>query len=63
MCHMPQKKIFKKSQNFEIVSKNGSQRQKNEVFGKICSNLERPSKMDTKHETHAPKRFLKKSKV
>ena len=41
----------------------GLRGKKNEVFGKICPNLERPSKMDTKHETHAPKRFLKKSKV
>ena len=64
MCHMPPKKIFKKSQNFEFFQKRGFRESKNENFEKIFSKLKRDSKIGYKTCATCPqKRFSKKVKI
>ena len=45
MCHMPPKKIFKKSKNFEFFQNRGFRESKKENFEKIFPKLERASKI------------------
>ena len=45
MCHMPPKRIFKKSKKFEFFQKGGFRGSKNENFEKIFPKLERASKI------------------
>ena len=60
MCHMPPKKIFKKTQNFEFFQKKGPRGQKNENFEKICSESKRASKIGYKTCATCPEQNLSK---
>ena len=60
MCHMPPKRILKKSQNFEFFQKRGLRGSKNDFFEKIFPKRKVFQKLDTKHVPHVPKKDFQK---
>ena len=62
MCHMPPKRIFKKSQNFEFFQKRGVKGVKKWFFWKNISKIEKGFKNWVLNMCHMPpKRIFKKS--